>query len=290
LCMALYSDIEIRLRNKVCRADFGCVVDLNRLRSELPDKYSVRENFPGLVYKGGGQRKASGTVLLFSNGSIIITGEDNNEIIMRILGDVASDLRGLGYHPRGDVGLRVVNSVAQFRIRRPVDIALFAQSTPGSKLDRSRFPAVTWRDPRTGCTVRLFRNGAGVVLGSGDQAKIKQAVYNLYGIIARMGPSQAKRVNTGHTHVTSSEGDGKGKESHGAVDSQPGEVDRARLTELLARLLGPSISKTVMRNLDVLVGEREQYTLKQVGQVLVSLLGEAPTNAFLNRLRRQTNN
>jgi TATA-box binding protein (TBP) (component of TFIID and TFIIIB) len=288
LCTALYSDVEIRLRNKVCRADFGCMVDLNRLRSELPDKYSVRENFPGLVYKGGGQRKASGTVLLFSNGSIIITGEDNNEIIMRILGDVASDLKSLGCQPREDVGLRVVNSVAQFRIRRPVDIALFAQSTPGSKLDRSRFPAVTWRDPQTGCTIRLFRNGAGVVLGSGDQAKIKQAVYNLYGIITKLGTSQTKRVKTGRTHVISAEGDGKEKKFYWVVNNQVGEgVDRTRLTELLVRLFGPSISKTVMRNLDILIGEQQQYTLKEVGQVLVSLLGEAPTNAFLDRLRRQ---
>jgi len=285
LCTALYSDVEIRLRNKVCRADFGCTVDLNRVRLELPDKYTVRENFPGLVYKGGGQRKASGTVLLFSNGSIIITGEDSNEIITRILGDVASDLRSLGYQPRENVGLRVVNSVAQFRMRRAVDIVLFARSTPGSRLDRSRFPAVTWRDPRTGCTIRLFRNGAGVVLGSGDQAKIKQAVYNLYEIITKMGADETKGVNANHIRMYSTGVNNSDKEPEGAVNGSSQEVDRVRLSELSVKLFGASISRTLMKNIDILIGEKQRYALKEIGQVLVDLIGDAPTNAFLDKLR-----
>ena len=88
--------------------------------------------------------------------------------------------------------------------------------------------------------------------------------------------------------MVSAEGDGKEKKFYWVINNQAGEgVDRTRLTELLVRLFGPSISKTVMRNLDILIGEQQQYTLKEVGQVLVSLLGEAPTNAFLDRLRRQ---
>ncbi|MEM0270945.1 MAG: hypothetical protein QW514_00120 [Thermoprotei archaeon] len=283
--MNLYSDIEIRLRNKVCRADFGCAVDLNRLKSELPEKYSVRENFPGLVYKGGGQHRASGTVLLFSNGSIIITGEDNNDVIARIISDVIADLKGLGYEPRENVGLRVVNSVAQFRIRRPVDIVLFAQRVSGSKLDRSRFPAVTWRDPGTGCTIRLFRNGAGVVLGSGDQAKIKQAVYNLYDVITKTGVYK-KRVAGSSAGRDPADRGSMGDGFKEVFNDEFEVVDRAVLFGLLTKLLGSTVAKTVIRNLDVFVGEHPQYTLKEVGDVLSNLLGEAPTKALLAKLRK----
>lgn len=281
--MAFYSDVEIRLRNKVSKAYLGCTIDLQRLRAALPDKYTVRENFPGLVYRGGYTSWSSGTVLIFSNGSIIITGVDSDETIKSIVRDVAQDLRRLGYNPSENIEFKVVNSVAQFRIRRPVDIVAFSKMVGGAKLDSSRFRAVTWRDPETGCTIRLFRNGAGVVLGSGDPSKIKLAVNNAYKLVLRLGLTQSPNPpvkpneQTGQPHL--------GVEGEGGV---PKSVDRAVLEDLLNQVFGPSISKTVMRNLDAVKGENASYTLKDVGHVLFKLLGEYAAKSFLKRLGATT--
>jgi len=281
--MASYSDVEIRLRNKVCKAYLGCRIDLDALRLRIPHKYGLRENFPGLVYKGGVSPASSGTILVFPNGSIIITGVDNDQTVRRIVEDVARDLKSLGYTPREDVDFKVVNSTAQFRIRRQVDIESFSRLVSGAKLDSSRFQAVTWRDPETGCTVRLFRNGAGVVLGSGDQSKLKASVHNLYKLILKLRLFREKD-SLGSKIPNGFGGDGLEKVDVGAVE---GEIDKIVLFELLVKVLGPSISKTVMRNLETLKGERTSYSLKDLGEVLASMLGEEPTIALLKRLREQ---
>lgn len=275
MCMAFPFDVEIRLRNKVCKAQLGCSVELKKLRETLPEKYTVRENFPGLVYRGSASWSSS-TVLLFPNGSIIVTGADSDETIQNIVRDVAQDLRRLGYSPHQNIRLEVVNSVAQFRIRRPVDIVAFSRLVAGAKLDRTRFPAVTWRDPETGCTLRLFRNGAGVVLGAGDQSKIRAAVHNLYRLILRLGLVRTTR-SSAQTTPRSPRGAGGGW-------PRPQSVDRALLMQLLDQLFGQSISKTIMRNLEALKGELAQYSFEDVGDVLTKLLGEYAAKGFLKKL------
>ncbi len=277
----MFSDVEIRLRNKVCRADLGCRIDLSKLRSHSRDRYTLRENFPGLVYKSG---KASGAALVFSNGSLIITGEDNEHTIRRIAAEVAEDLVSLGYRPRGDLKIRVVNSVAQFRIRRPVDIAAFAQRVPNARLDSTRFPAVTWRDPDTRCTLRLFRNGAGVVLGSGDPRKIRAAVLNLYRTIARL--KLYKDVSSRGTHNGGGRPSSLGEPEDGAAAKQT--VGRAVLTRLLKDVFGHSVSKSVMRSLEISKGDSLEYPLSDVAEVLSALIGKSPTKAFVRRLKEES--
>jgi TATA-box binding protein (TBP) (component of TFIID and TFIIIB) len=283
--MSLFSDIEIRFRNKVCRSELGCPVTLGLLRSSFPSRYSIRENFPGLVFRPPGRGRKSPTVLIFPNGSLIITGEDSDEAIRQFIGEVVSDLRSLGFRPKEDFNLRVVNMVAQFRLRRHVDIAGFAGTVQGARLDRSRFPAVTWRDPETGCTFRLFRSGAGVVLGPGGPERLKRAVYNLYLTVGRLTTaskepireSASSKGETAESSVRTKE------EHHGGV-----YVDLLPLVDILTRILGPSMCKTVTRTLEALAGKRESYSILEVAQVLSQLLGEEPARLITKIVPKRT--
>lgn len=271
--MAFPFDVEVRLRNKVCKAQLGCSVELEKLKKALPEKYTVRENFPGLVYKGSA---SSSTVLLFSNGSIIVTGADSDETIQEIVRDVVQDLRRLGYSPHKNVSFEVVNTVAQFRLRRPVDLVAFSTLVSGASLDHTQFKAVTWRDPDTGCTVRLFRSGAGVVLGAGDQSKIRATVYDLYRLITTLGLTRTRRPPADPpASVPNSVGSGRAHSK---------SIDRALLVGLLNQVFGQGMSRTIMRNLEVLKGERAQYCVEDLGEVLKRLLGEYAAKGFLKKL------
>jgi len=178
----MFADIEIVFRNKVCKSSLGCRVDLEKLHSFNPLKYTKRENFSGLVctrFYGGNNI----TVLIFPNGSVIITGDEDQDVIRSVLAEIAQDVKTLGFSPKTDFELSTVNSVAQFRIRKQIDLAEFSKLVPHSKPDSSKFKAVSWKDQETGCTIRLFRSGAGVVLGARERDQVKKSLLNLYRVL-----------------------------------------------------------------------------------------------------------
>ena len=82
---------EVTVQNIVCRADFGCNINLDMTSLSLDSAIYEPEIFPGLIYKVTKPEKVC--FLIFSSGKIIITGAKNLEIVKLSTKNLALSLK-----------------------------------------------------------------------------------------------------------------------------------------------------------------------------------------------------
>ena len=98
---------EVTIQNIVCRADFGCGINLDMTSLSLDSAIYEPEIFPGLIYKVSQPEKVC--FLIFSSGKIIITGAKNIEVVKRATKKLAVSLKQMNLlgdtHELGDANL-----------------------------------------------------------------------------------------------------------------------------------------------------------------------------------------
>ena len=82
---------RVSVENMVCRADFGCNINLDITSLSLNSAIYEPEVFPGLIYKVSDPYKIC--FLIFTSGKVICTGAKDLNIIKQATKDLAIDLK-----------------------------------------------------------------------------------------------------------------------------------------------------------------------------------------------------
>ncbi len=89
--MEIHEEPTVSIENIVCRADFGCAINLDMTSLSLNSAIYEPEVFPGLIYKIVDPYKIC--FLIFSSGKVICTGAKDLDIIKSATKDLALDLK-----------------------------------------------------------------------------------------------------------------------------------------------------------------------------------------------------
>lgn len=87
----IHEDPIVSVENIVCRADFGCSINLDITSLTLNSAIYEPEVFPGLIYKVTDPYKIC--FLIFTSGKVICTGAKDLKIIKQATKDLAIELK-----------------------------------------------------------------------------------------------------------------------------------------------------------------------------------------------------
>ena len=167
----------ISVENVVASASVDQKIDLNDLTKKFPDTEYHPDQFPGLVFRLKSPRTAT---LIFRTGKMVCTGAKSEEMAMKAVKTVVTQLRKGGIKIKKDAVVKVQNIVAAINLGGKIHLEQAARKLPRSMYEPEQFPGLIHRmlEPKT--VILLFASGKLVCTGAKKEKDVYRSVHNLH--------------------------------------------------------------------------------------------------------------
>ena len=167
---------SIKVVNVVATAKLNCGLDLEFISAQLASRFN-RKKFSGLSLKFS---HIPATVLLFSNGKIVLLGAQNISSLHQTLRELVEKLNSIGIPALHATDLHVCNIVVAGQCRTEIDLTTFAQHSSNVIFESELFPGAHFYEKFYGFTGTVFTSGKFFVAGSKTvETALKNAKYFL---------------------------------------------------------------------------------------------------------------
>lgn len=170
----------VSVENVVASASVDQTIDLNEVTKKFPDTEYHPDQFPGLVFRLKTPRTAT---LIFRTGKMVCTGAKSEEMAVKAVNSVVSQLKKGGIKIKNDAEIVVQNIVAAVNLGGKIHLEHAARTLPRSMYEPEQFPGLIHRmlDPKT--VILLFASGKLVCTGAKKESDVHRSVNNLHSLL-----------------------------------------------------------------------------------------------------------
>ncbi|MHA1731292.1 MAG: TATA-box-binding protein [Promethearchaeota archaeon] len=170
---------RFRIQNIVVNIDLGVEIDLELLSDSYRDVELNTDKFPRIRLP---MSNPKATILLFSNGKMIVTGLKKTNHANIVLEKVKRKLDRIGVKIDRTPDLEVVNVVASADMGRQINLDLASITLERSIYEPEVFPGMIYRlEVPIKCVLLVFSSGKVVITGLKREADVKTVIKHVGG-------------------------------------------------------------------------------------------------------------
>lgn len=166
--------MESEIANIVAKTELGERLDLDKVKSALPNCEYEPEVYFALIYRLS-EPKVS--ILVNASGKIILVGAKSLDDLRIARQSLFNDLTSLGYHPEENE-ISIQNIVVVGRLNRRLDFQRIMKSGAQYSLEYNpkTFPGIIFRNPNPRFVALIFSSGKVCVVGLKDLNQKERAL------------------------------------------------------------------------------------------------------------------
>jgi transcription initiation factor TFIID TATA-box-binding protein len=165
---------KYRIENIVIATSFECAIDLQKVSEKYRDTEFNRNKFPGICIHISNPKC---TILLFSNGKMVITGVKHIEDGEIVVAKVMEKLNQIGYEITKTPLIRIVNLVISLNFQHRIDLDQASLSLTHSIYEPEVFPGLIFRvQEPIKCVFLIFSSGKVILTGLKEEQTIVPSI------------------------------------------------------------------------------------------------------------------
>ena len=173
--------VEYKINNVVATVylDLSEKLDLINIARKVPESEYNPEKFPGLVFRLDSPRAS---FLIFSTGSMVVTGLKNVKLIDKAVSKLMKILKGFGLK-LPEPNIKIQNFVASGDLHIPIDLNKAVLLMEFAMYEPEVFPGLIYhmKDPKA--VFLIFSTGKIVCTGVKNEEMVKKAILKLNRLI-----------------------------------------------------------------------------------------------------------
>ncbi|TFG27068.1 MAG: TATA-box-binding protein [Promethearchaeota archaeon] len=173
--------VEYKINNVVATVylDLSEKLDLVNIARKVPETEYNPEKFPGLVFRLDSPRAS---FLIFSTGSMVVTGLKNVKLIDKAVSKLMKILKGFGLK-LPEPNIKIQNFVASGDLHIPIDLNKAVLLMEYAMYEPEVFPGLIYhmKDPKA--VFLIFSTGKIVCTGVKNEEMVKKAILKLNRLI-----------------------------------------------------------------------------------------------------------
>jgi len=177
---AFDSEIEIEIQNVVVSVNLKQNINLLDITKAFRIVEYNPKKFPGLVFR---LKKPKTATLIFSSGKMICTGAQSEELALKAIDRVLTDLKEKNIPIYNEPKITIQNMVASGNLQNGIDLETAADLLDNVMYEPEQFPGLIYRmkDPKT--VLLLFASGKLVCTGGKSEKMVKKSVKKIHEIL-----------------------------------------------------------------------------------------------------------
>jgi len=173
--------VEYKINNVVATVylDLSEKLDLVKIARKVPETEYNPEKFPGLIFRLESPRAS---FLIFSTGSMVVTGLKNVKLIDKAVNKLMKTLKGFGLK-LPEPNIKIQNFVASGDLHIPIDLNKAVLLMEFAMYEPEVFPGLIYymKDPKA--VFLIFSTGKIVCTGVKNEDMVKKAILKLNRLI-----------------------------------------------------------------------------------------------------------